>query len=246
MESADLEAALREASGRNLRPFFEDWIRGGGGHPSFVVSYRYVPARQQVDLGIRQVHADLPFENAFNLPVQVEVVTAGGARLHEVTIDGWSTQVSLPADGRPSYVVFDKGGWLVSEVLQERPLEEALRQLAGGGLAEKLRAAREISQRFARRSEAVSALAAILADPRAHWGLRQEAAVDLGRMGGEAAVAALVGRVDGHGPAHAPRGRPRPRRRGRRRRGCRAAAHGRERRRGGRGGGGRGRGRHAA
>ncbi len=193
VESVDLEAALREASGRNLRPFFEDWIRGGGGHPSFVVSYRYVPARQQVDLSIRQVHADLPFENAFGLPVQVEVVTAGGARVHDVTIDGWLTQVSLPADGRPSYVVFDKGGWLVSETRQERPLEEALRQLAGGGLAEKLRAAREISERFARRSDAVSALAAILADPRAHWGLRQEAAVDLGQMGGEAALAALVG-----------------------------------------------------
>jgi aminopeptidase N len=193
VESGDLEAALREASGRNLRPFFEDWIRGGGGHPSFVVAYQYVPARRQVDLSIKQVHADLPFENAFRLPVQVEVVTAAGARVHDVTIDGWSTQVSLPADGRPSYVVFDKGGWLVSETRQERPLEEALRQLAGSGLAEKLRAAREISEQFARRPDAVSALAAILADPRAHWGLRQEAAVDLGRMGGEGAVTALVG-----------------------------------------------------
>jgi HEAT repeat protein len=183
---------LREASGRNLRPFFEDWIRGGGGHPSFAVGYRYAPERKQVDLTIRQVHADLPFEDAFHLPVQVEVVTAAGARVHEVTIDGWSTQVSLPADGRPSYVAFDKGGWLVSETRQERPLEEALRQLAGGGLAEKLRAAREVSMRFPRRPEAISALAAILADPRAHWGLRQEAALDLGRMGGEAAVAALL------------------------------------------------------
>jgi aminopeptidase N len=193
VESIDLEAALREASGRNLRPFFEDWVRGGGGHPSFDISYRYVPARRQVDLSIRQVHADLPFENAFHLPVQVEVVTAGGARVHDVEVDGWSTQVSLPADGPPSYVVFDKGAWLVSETRQERPLEETLRQLAGGGLAEKLRAARELSERFARRSEAVAALAAILADHRAHWGLRQEAAVDLGKMGGQAAVVALVG-----------------------------------------------------
>ena len=192
VESVDLEASLREASGRNLRPFFEDWIRGGGGHPSFTVSYRYAPARRQIDLTIRQIHADLPFENAFHLPVQVEVVTGGGARIHDVAIDGWSTQVALPVDGRPSYVVFDKGGWLVSQVRPERPLDEALRQLAGGGLAEKLRAAREISERFARRSEAVSALAAILADPGAHWGLRQEAAVDLGQMGGEAAVSALV------------------------------------------------------
>ena len=124
-----------------------------------------MPARRQIDLTIRQVHADLPFENAFHLPVQVEVVTAAGARVHEVAIDGWSTQVSLPADGRPSYVVFDKGGWLVSETRQERPLEEALRQLAGGGLAEKLRAARESRERFPRRPEAVAALAAILADP---------------------------------------------------------------------------------
>jgi aminopeptidase N len=193
VESVDLEAALREASGRNLRPFFEDWIRGGGGHPSFAVSYRYAPARRQVDLTIRQVQADLPFENAFHLPVQVEIVTAAGARVHEVVVDGWTTQVSLPADGRPSYVVFDKGGWLVSETRQERPLEEALRQLKGGGLAEKLRAAREVCERFPRSAPAVAALAAVLADPRAHWGLRQEAAVGLGRMGGPQAVAALAG-----------------------------------------------------
>jgi len=193
VESSDLEAALRESSGRNLRPFFEDWIRGGGGHPAFSVRYRYAPERKQIDLSIRQIHADLPFENAFHLPVQVEVVTDSGPRVHEVAVDGWSTQVSLPADSRPRYVVFDKGGWIVGDVAYERPLDEALRQLAGGGLPEKLRAAREISVRFPRRPEAVAALAAILSDPAAHWGLRQEAAVDLGRMGGDAAARALVG-----------------------------------------------------
>ena len=101
VESVDLEAALREVSGRNLRPFFEDWIRGGGrplvlrGQPSL----RSVAPRR--DLNIRQVHADLPFENDFHLPVQVKVVTAKGARVHEVAIDGWTTDVSAPVDGQP-------------------------------------------------------------------------------------------------------------------------------------------------
>ena len=246
VESVDLEAALREASGRNLRPFFEDWIRGGGGHPSFVVSYRYVPARRQVDLSIRQVHADLPFENAFHLPVQVEVVTAAGARVHEVAIDGWSTQVSLPADGRPSYVVFDKGGWLVSETRQERPLEEALRQLAGGGLAEKLRAAREVSERFPRKLRGRGRAGR---DPRRSpraLGAAPGGGRRIGTDGRRAGGGGARRRIAGPRRARAPRGGAGARGRGRRRGGRRAAADGRGRRRAGRGGGGGGRSREAA
>ncbi len=246
VESVDLEAALREASGRNLRPFFEDWIRGGGGHPSFVVGYQYVPSRQQVDLSIRQVHADLPFENEFRLPVQVEVVTAAGARVHDVTIDGWSTQVSLPADGRPSYVVFDKGGWLVSETRQERPARGSSAPARGRGPGREaagsprdLRAIRAAPRsRFRAGRDPRRSPRALGASP----GGRRRPRPD-GRRGGSGGAGR---RLDGHGPAHAPRGGSRSRHGGGRRRGRRAAADGRDRRRAGRGGGGRGRSREAA
>jgi len=192
VDSEDLKEAFQKSCGKNLTRFFEDWIEGGGGHPAFDVSYRWVPERREVDLTVRQIHADLPFENDFRLPVDIEIVTASGAKTHRVEIEGWTTRVALPADGKPGRVVFDKGGWLVAEVKFERSAEELLEELARGDLAGKLRAARQLSEDFPRRVDAVDALSRVLADPAAHWGLRQEAALALGTCGGDAAAAALT------------------------------------------------------
>ena len=193
VSATDLQRALEKQSGRNLSWFFDDWIVGGGGHPVLDVSYRWVPERRQVDLTVEQIQADLPFENLFRLPVEVEIVTAEGAVNHTVQLDEWTTRVSLPAASRPLAVVFDKGNWLVAELRVERSLEEVLYLLERGDLAAGLQAARQIAAGFARRPEGAAALSRLLADPQAHWGLRQEAARDLGTIGGEAARQALVG-----------------------------------------------------
>ncbi|HEV8232216.1 MAG TPA: M1 family aminopeptidase [Thermoanaerobaculia bacterium] len=190
-DSEDLQKAFQMSCGRDLSWFFGDWVSGGGGHPTFEVSYRWVPERKQVDLTVKQVQADLPFENDFRLPVDVEVVTRSGARRHRVELAAWSTSVALSSNDKPERVVFDKGGWLVAEVKFERPFAEIAKELAEGELAERLRAARQLASDFGRREETATALSRILADPKTYWGLRQEAALDLGTCGGEVAVAAL-------------------------------------------------------
>jgi HEAT repeat protein len=145
-----------------------------------------------VDLTVKQIQADLPFENEFRLPVEVEIADAGGAKTHPVELSGWSTTVALPAESRPTRVTFDKGGWLVCEVAYARPIAEVLAELSGGDLAAKLRAARQLANDFGNDPRSVEALTRILADPGAHWGLKQEAALDLGRIGGSAGAAPLV------------------------------------------------------
>jgi len=192
VEATDLLDAIRDTTGRNVDWFFSDWILGGGGHPVFEVSWSWSGERRQVDLTVSQVQADLPFENAFRLPLEVEVVTNSGRTVHAIEVDGWETRVSLPAPEAPVTVTFDRGGWAVAEVRYPRALPELRAQLDGGGLAEKLRAARQLATDFPRHPEAVAALAAVLANPATHWGLRQEAARDLGSMGGGAATKALA------------------------------------------------------
>jgi aminopeptidase N len=191
VESVDLQRSLERSVGRNLDWFFGDWIRGGGGHPVFEVSYHWAPERRQVDVTVDQIHSDLPFENDFHLPVDIEVVTASGTRTHTVDISGWSTHATLPCEEKPLAVIFDKGGWLIAEVAYDRPLEETLYQLANDDLAGKLRAARALAESFPRREETTVFLSRTLADPRVHWGLRQEAALDLGTVAGEPAIQAL-------------------------------------------------------
>jgi aminopeptidase N len=191
VESSDLAEAIELAAGRNFGWFFKDWVVGGGGHPRFDVSYRWVPERKQVDLTVKQIQSDLPFENEFQLPVDVEIADASGATTHQVQLSGWSTTVALPAASRPRRVTFDKGGWLVCEVKYERPIGEVLDELDHADLAARLRAARQLADDFGRDPRAVAALARVLADPAAHWGLKQEAALDLGTCGGAEAVRAL-------------------------------------------------------
>jgi aminopeptidase N len=192
VDSADLKEAIERAAGRNLSWFFEDWVVGGGGHPRFEVSYRWAPERKEVDLTVRQIQADLPFENDFRLPVEIEIADSGGARTHRVELSGWTTTVALPAAGRPTRVTFDKGGWLVCEVIYTRPITEVLAELSGADLAGKLRAARQLADDFSTHPRSLDALSKLLADPQTHWGLKQEAAMDLGRIGGSAVQPALA------------------------------------------------------
>ena len=50
-----------------------------------------------MDLTVKQIQADLPFENEFRLPVDVEIADASGVKTHRVELSGWSTTVALPA-----------------------------------------------------------------------------------------------------------------------------------------------------
>ena len=191
VDSADLKEAIERAAGRNLSWFFEDWVVGGGGHPRFEVSYRWSPERKEVDLTVHQIQADLPFENEFRLPVEIEIADSSGAKTHRVELSGWWTYASLPALSRPTRVTFDKGGWLVCEVKYTRPIEEVLAELSGADLAGKLRAARQLADDFPTDPRSVDALTKLLDAPSAHWGLKVEAVVDLGKIGGSAVQAPL-------------------------------------------------------
>ena len=191
VDSGDFQRALEKATGRNLSWFFDDWIVGGGGHPALQVSYLWVPERREIDLTVEQVQGDLPFEDLFHLPVDIQILTAEGARTHTIQLDKWTTRVALPASSRPQALIFDKGNWLVADIEVSRALDEVLYQLDHGDLAARLQAARQVATDFPRRGEAVEALANLLADESAHWGLRQEIALDLGTMGGTAATQTL-------------------------------------------------------
>ena len=170
------------------------------------MSYRWAPERKQVDLTVRQIQSDLPFENDFRIPVDVEIADANGAKTHRVQLSGWSTTVALPAPNRPTRVTFDKGGWLVCEVKYPRPIEDVLAELSGADLAGKLRASRQLAEDFPTDPRSLDALSKLLADPGTHWGLKQ-AATDLGKIGGSSVQPALM--RSPRPPIRASGGRPR-------------------------------------
>ena len=196
VDSFDFQRSLENASGGNLNWFFEDWIRGGGGYPALSVSYLWVPERKELDLTIEQIQAVQSFEAYFDVPIDVEIVTAKGSAVHSVRLHENVLSIALPADSEPLMVVVDKGNWLIADIHQEQRAEELVYQLRHGDLAVALRAAQQLAEDHSRDTLAITALAEVLGDRDAHWGLRQEAALDLGTMGGAAAIAALVSGLD--------------------------------------------------
>ena len=196
VDSFDFQRSMEKVSGGNLKWFFEDWIRGGGGYPALSVSYLWVPERNELDLTIEQVQATLPFEGYFDVPIDVEIITEHGSRVHTVRLHEDALSIALPSDSEPLMVVVDKGNWLIADIHQEQRVEQLIYQLQHGDLAAALRAARQLSENYSRDTAAIEALASALTNRDAHWGLRQEAAVDLGAMGGTAAVAALISALE--------------------------------------------------
>jgi len=195
VDSVDFQRSLEETSGQELDWFFADWVRGGG-YPALSVSYLWVPERKEVDLTIEQKQAIQPFEGYFDVPIDVEITTASGTRVHTIRVHEDELNIALPADGKPLMVVVDKGNWLIAEIHQKNRLDELVYQLQHGDLAAALRAAQQLAGDYGRDAVATAELANVLADSGAHWGLRQEAALGLGTIGGSAAVAALVAGLD--------------------------------------------------
>jgi len=196
VDSFDFQRSLEETTGEKLNWFFKDWVHGGG-YPVLSVSYLWVPERKQVDLTIEQQQAIQPFEGYFDVPIDVEITTASGTRVHTIRSHEDELNIALPADGKPLMVVVDKGNWLIAEIHQKNRLDELVFQLQHGDLAAALRAAQQLAGDYGRDAAAAEALAGVLANRDAHWGLRQEAALGLGTIGGSEAIAALVAALDG-------------------------------------------------
>jgi len=191
VDSFDFQRSLETVTGHNLQGFFEDWIRGGGGYPALSASYQWAPERKQLDLTISQVQAIQPFEGYFDVPVDIEVTTASGSRVHTVRLFEGTLNIALPVNSEPLMVVIDKGNWLIADIHQDQTVEELIYQLQHGDLSAALRAVQQLARDFDRNPAAIKALAELLGSGDKHWGLRQEAALKLGDMGGVQAVAAL-------------------------------------------------------
>ncbi len=142
----DFMVAVKEATGRNLDWFFEQWVFRAG-HPVLEVSSRWNAARHTLDLTVAQVQdtlRDVPA--AYRMPVTVRMESAGDTLLHE---EIWITErhevfsFRLPAE--PRMVRFDDGDRLLAEWTHQKNPEELLYQLRHDGALGRARAAAALS-----------------------------------------------------------------------------------------------------
>ncbi len=191
VETIDLIRAIEEATGRNLRAFFDQWVFRSG-HPELevrvawdakrkavtvtldqkqTVNDDHPPYRFDVDLGFLAAAPGTPVENAgFGaLP---------GERRIRVSIERAHETVTIPLDFEPKLVRFDPGAFLLGSIMYKLGVDFAAAALLGDpDVVARIRAARELAKDGSQVAQ--DALhAALLKDP--FWAVSAEVAAAIG------------------------------------------------------------------
>ena len=199
VEAIDFIRAIQRETGRNLRGFFDQWLRRSG-HPQSTVAVRYDLTRGRLEIRTTQRLPDgePPFRFTLNvgilqrLPALTE--TAGAQPLREerrvaIPIDSADVVYTIAADAAPALIRIDPGAFLLGEITLDVGVDFARAALAHDpDPVARIRAAVCLAADGS--SLACDALAAALpTDP--FWGTRVEIATLLGEMPEPAARAAL-------------------------------------------------------
>ncbi len=188
--SDDLKIAIEEATGENLEWFFDQWISNGG-HPQFEVSYRYLADRKLIDLSVKQVQPMVKGLGIFDLPVKITIGTSTKRWQEKIWIKNESENFLFACEEKPVMVSFDGEGDLIAEVHFPKSLDELIYQTKNTPVPGRIWAIRELAAKFPTQQRTVSALSNLIAG-NDFWGVRAEAALQLGTIRTPAAEQALA------------------------------------------------------
>ncbi|MDE2291957.1 MAG: aminopeptidase, partial [Elusimicrobia bacterium] len=118
VETSDLIGAVEQATGRNVRRFFDQWVYGTG-YPSLETRSAWDAAAGRASLRVRQTQAD-PFE----LPLTVRFTGKGGRWTREFTetVKEKDRTLSWRLPGAPALVEVDPAHVLLKKLEEHKPL----------------------------------------------------------------------------------------------------------------------------
>jgi aminopeptidase N len=109
--TADFRAAMERAAGRDLGPFFQQWLYRGG-IPKLDGTWHWDAAAKQVIVELRQTQTGEPFV----LPVDIGLSLAGNrARVERVQLTGRAGRFTFAADSVPLSVGLDPNVRLLAD-----------------------------------------------------------------------------------------------------------------------------------
>lgn len=188
VETVDLINAIQDATGRNLRPFFDQWIFKGG-HPELKVRFWWDAGKKKVHVRVLQTQTVNDETALFTLPLAIDVVAGGKTRRFSETISKKDQRLSLDCPAEPDLVLVDPDHALLKKIDIAKSEPMWIRQLTEDpsvlGRIDAAAALRPGSP------AAIQALRQALAK-EPFWGVRVEVARALGRMGAPQAMDALL------------------------------------------------------
>lgn len=116
VETRDLQRVFERVTGQQLEWFFDQWVYKAG-YPELRVRSNYDIAKQQLTLTVTQTQKpDSNTPMVFRLPVELEILTAGGSRTEHIEINQRIQSFTFKLDRTPRIITFDKGARLLKKL----------------------------------------------------------------------------------------------------------------------------------
>ncbi len=190
VETIDLLRAIDKATGRNLRPLFDQYVLRGG-HPDYKVAYSWDGDSKLAKLTVTQTQAKDGYTSStsglFDLRIPIGFGFVSHGKTHKVEVKPVTVRIHereqalyFPLDKKPDFLSFDLGNHVLKTVELEYPIAELKAQLNHDpDPLSRIEAAIALAKKG--NLEAVTALTtALTEDP--FWGVRAEVAEQLGSI----------------------------------------------------------------
>jgi aminopeptidase N len=120
VETVDLINAIQDATGKNMRPFFDQWVFKGG-HPEVKARTWWDAKVKKVYVRVLQTQAVSDETPLYTLPVTIELRSAGKSRRFKESVDKKEQLFSYPAPSAPDLVLFDPDHSLLKRLDFSKP-----------------------------------------------------------------------------------------------------------------------------
>lgn len=177
VETIDLINSIQEATGKNMRKFFDQWIFAAG-HPDFTVYYWWDEKTKNANVRVTQ---KTDGKNSFSsVPIELEFQTAGGRKEYKVTLEDKKHEFKYKFSSEPRDFRFDPGFKVLKTAEIHKPYKMWAYQLQNDRHAVgRALAAQEIAK--IQNAQSVSLLSRAFAKEK-FWGTAKEIALALGKI----------------------------------------------------------------
>jgi aminopeptidase N len=181
VDTHDFMTVVKDATGKNLDWFFEQWIYKPG-HPVFDVSAAWDEPAGKLLLKVRQVQDFSRGIPVFRTPVVIGIRTARENFSEKIWIEKGEESFEFKLPGKPRLVRFDEGNQLLKELIFKKSAEELIFQIQNDDVVGRMWAAGEL-QKFPSDGPTRDALIQG-ARKDTFWAVRRAALETLAKTGG--------------------------------------------------------------
>jgi aminopeptidase N len=114
VDTDDFRRAMEEATGRDLKWFFDQWLYKTG-YPLFRIAWKWDEEKKVVTVTIQQTQTVTATVPVFRTPAELEFKTDLKSQRVKVEIRDSRHEFSFPLDDKPQSVAFDPDKWLLHD-----------------------------------------------------------------------------------------------------------------------------------